>query len=235
MPQWITAPYVVSALFAWSSLLTTTLLVFDPEPFSPGSAVLIALGLLAYTVIALVGILLVRAPWARWLALATTLGALVIAAVVGFDSALAVASAVFSLTAVAGISGPWLTLWLRRRPGTGPEPSAVALPLLAVGAAPIVGFVSWSGLAITAVVVAVLGPLGGWAYARALRWGLWVLRLGYPVAAVIAAAQLGLAGATLLTLHAAVVAVLAWSPEASRAQRPISARLPAPHPRRRTP
>ena len=132
------------------------------------------------------------------------------------------------------LSGPWLALWLRRRPGAGPEPRAVALPLLAVGAAPVVGFASWSGLAITAVVVAVLGPLGGWAYARALRWGLWVLRLGYPVAAVVAATQLSLAGATLLVLYAAVVVLLAWSPEASRAQRPISARLPAPRPRRRT-
>lgn len=234
MLQRITAPYVVSALFAASSLLTTTLLVFDPEPFSPGSAALIALGLLAYTVIALVGILLVLAPWARWLALATTLSALVIAAIVGFDSALAVASAVVSLTAVAGISGPWLTLWLRRGPGTGPEPRAVALPVLAVGAAPVVGFASWSGLAITAVVFAVLGPIGGWAYARALRWGLWVLRLGYPVAAVVAATQVSRPGATLLILYGAVVAVLAWSPEASRAQRPISARLPAPRRRRRT-
>lgn len=235
MPQQTIAPYLVSALFAASSLLTAAVLVFDSEPFSPGSALLITLGLLAYTVIALVGILLVRAPWARWLALATTLGALVIAAVVGFDSALAVASAVLSLTAVAGISGPWLTLWLRRRPGTGPEPRAVALPLLAVGAAPIVGFASWSGLDIAAVVVAVLGPLGGWAYARALRWGLWALRLGYPFAAVVAAIQLDLAGATLLVLQAAVVAFLAWSPEASRAQRPINARLPAPRPRRRAP
>ncbi|MCH8130703.1 MAG: hypothetical protein IIC70_12495, partial [Acidobacteria bacterium] len=89
-------------------------------------------------------------------------------------------------------------------------------------------------LAITAVVFAVLGPVGGWAYARALRWGLWVLRLGYPVAAVVAATQVSLAGATLLILYGAVVAVLAWSPEASRAQRPISARLPAPRRRRRT-
>ena len=235
MPQPITAPNIVSALVAASSLLTTALLVIDPEPFSPGSAVLIALGLVAYTVIALVGILLVRAPWARWLALATTIGALVIAAVVGFDSALAVASAVVSLTAVAGISGPWLTLWLRHRPGTGPEPRAVALPLLAVGAAPVVGFASWSGLAFTALVVAVLGPLGGWAYARTLRWGLWVLRLGYPAAAVVAATKLSLAGATFLILHATLVTVLAWSPEASRAQRPIGARLPAPRPRKRSP
>ncbi len=65
MPQWITAPNIASAFFAASSLLTTTLLAIDPEPFSPGSAVLIALGVLAYTVLALVGILLVRAPWAR--------------------------------------------------------------------------------------------------------------------------------------------------------------------------
>ena len=68
----------------------------------------------------------------------------------------------------------------------------------------------------------------------AFLFGLSQLTRG-KVAAVVAATQLGLAGATLLTLHAAVVAVLAWSPEASRAQRPINARLPAPRPRRRTP
>ncbi|GMQ84494.1 MAG: hypothetical protein BMS9Abin07_0058 [Acidimicrobiia bacterium] len=229
----VAPPYVVCALFAVSSLLTASLLVFDPEPFSPGSALLITLGLLAYTVIALVGILLVHAPWARWLALTTTLGALVIAAIVGFDSPVAIVSTVVALIAIAGISGPWLTLSLRRRQGSGPEPRAVALPLLAIGAAPIVGFASWSGLATAAVVVSVLGPLGGWAYARALRWGLWVLRLGYPVAAVVAATQLHPAGATLLIVHAAAVAVIAWSPQASRAQRPISAELPAPRPRRR--
>ncbi len=75
---------------------------------------------------------------------------------------------------------------------------------------------------------------GGTCASQAVGDG-WATKKWFGIAAVVAATQLNLAGATLLILHATLVAVLAWSPEASRAQRPISARLPAPRPRRRSP
>jgi hypothetical protein len=235
MSRRITAPYLISSLLAASSLLSAAALLLDPDPFAPGAAGLIAIGLLAYTVIAVAGMLLVRAPWARWLGLGATIGAVVVTAITGFDSARALLVIGASLVAVAALAGPWLTVWLRQRPGTGPEPKAVALPLVALGAAPVAGFAAWSGLSAPVLLAAVLGPVAAWGYSRARGWGLWTLRVAYPITAVVAATQVGWAGAILFAGHGLVVAFLAWSPEASRAQRPIGATLPAPRYRRRTP
>lgn len=235
MAHRITTPYLVSGLLAASSLLSSVALLFDPDPFAPGAAGLIAIGLLAYAVIAVAGMLLARAPWARWLGLGATIGAVVVTAITGFDSAWTLLIVGTSLVAVAALAGPWLTLWLRQRPGTGPQPKAVALPLVAIGAAPVAGFAAWSGLSAPVLLAAVLGPVAAWSYSRAWGWGLWTLRVAYPITAVVAATQVGWAGAILFAGHGLVVAILAWSPEASRAQRPIGATLSAPRYRRRTP
>lgn len=235
MAQRLTSPYIISGVLGASSLLSSAVLLLDPEPLAPGAAVLIAVGLVAYTVIAVAGMLLVRAPWARWLGLGATISAIVVTAVTGFDSAWSIAAILVTLAAVAGLSGPWLTVWLRQRPGMGPEPKAVALPLVALGAAPIAGVAAWSGLSPPVIFAAVLGPAAAWGYSSAWTWGLWALRIAYPIAAAAAATQLDWRGAALIVGHGVVVAFLAWSPEASRAQRPIGAALPAPRYRRRTP
>lgn len=231
----LSAPYVISGVLTASSLLSAAVLLADPDPLVTGAAVLITTGIVIYTLIAISGILLVRAPWARWLGLGTTIGALILTAITGFGSAWAYLAALASLGAIAGLSGPWLRVWLRQRPGMGPEQKAVALPIIALGALPVAGLAAWSGLTWLVVAAALLGPLAAWGYARAWRWGLWALRLGYPLVAIGAAAQVGLPGGLLLGAHAAVVAVLAWSAEASRAQLPIGGTLPAPRYRRRTP
>ncbi len=234
MPR-LTPPYLISGVLTGSSLLSSAVLLSDPEPFAPGAAALLGIGIVMYTLVAIAGILLVRAPWARWLGLGTTVGVLVLTAITGFDSAWSIVAIVISLLAVAALSGPWLKVWLRQRPGTGPEPKAVALPLIALGAAPVAGLASWSGLTPLVGAVAVLGPVAAWAYARAWRWGLWALRVAYPLATAAAATQLAWQGALLLVAHGAVVGLLAWSPEATRAQLPIGGTLPAPRYRRRTP
>jgi hypothetical protein len=235
MAQRPTAPYIISSLLAASSLLASLALLFDPDPFASGAAALIAIGLLGYTVIAVAGMLLVKAPWARWLGLGATIGAVVVTAITGFDSPWVLLIIGTSLIAIAALAGPLLTLWLRQRPGAGPEPKAVALPLVALGAAPVAGFAAWSGLSAPVLLAAVLGTVAAWSYSRAWGWGLWALRAAYPITAVVAATQVGWAGAILFAGHGLVVALLAWSPEASRAQRPIAAAFPAPRYRRRTP
>lgn len=229
------APYLVSGLLAASSLVSAAALMLNPEPFSPGSALLIAAGLLLYTLIALAGILLVRAPWARSLGAGTAVAATVLAAVTGFDTVGTTTSMVIALLALGGLAGPWLTVWLRQRPGTGPEPAAIALPLVAVGSVPIAGLAAWQGLTVPVMATALVGIIAGAAYARADRWGLWALRAGYPILTLVAAIGLGTAGALVLTTHGVIVAILAWLPSASRAQRPIGAELPAPRYRRSTP
>ncbi len=232
MAQRFSALYVVSALLATSSLLASAALVYDPDPLVTGAAGLVAIGLLLYTLIAVAGILLARAPWARWLGVGVTIGALVVIAIAGFDSASKIAALAVSLVAVAGLAGPWLSVWLRQKPG--PEPQAVALPLTAVGAPLAVGLAAWSGLTIGALVVAALGPFAAWGYARSFRWGLWFLRIGYPLVAAAAALQLSAPAAILLAGHGIVVALLAWTRQASRAQRPTATPLPEPRHRKRT-
>ena len=232
--QRLNVPYTISGLLAVSSLVGAAALMFDPDPFAVGAAALIAIGLLFYTVIALAGILLVRAPWARWLGLGVAISTLVLMALTGFDSASSIAAVGLALAAVAGLAGPWLRVWLRQRPGTGPEPKAVALPLVAIGAAPVAGLAAWSGLNAAVIFAAALGPVGAWGYARSWRWGLWTLRIAYPLIAAIAATQVAIVGALLLVAHGIGVAVFAWSPEASRAQRPIGGPLPAPRYPKRT-
>ena len=231
MPR-LTPPSVISGVLTGSSLWSAAVLLSDPDPFAIGAAALISIGVLGYTLIAVAGILLVRAPWARWLGLSTTIGVLLITAITGFDSAWAYLAIAVSLAAVAGLSGPWLKVWLRQRPGTGPEPKAVALPLIATGAPLVAGLAAWPGLTALVIAAAMLGPVAAWGYGRAWRWGLWALRIAYPVMAVAAGAQVGWPGGLLLGGHGVVVSVLAWSAEASRAQLPIGTTLPAPRPQR---
>ena len=231
----ISAPYVICGILTGSSLLASAVLLSNPDPFAPGAAALLAIGIVMYTLVAIAGILLVRAPWARWLGLGTTIGALLLIAFTGFETAASIAGVVVSLVAIAALSGPWLKVWLRQRPGTGPEAKAVALPLIALGAAPVAGLAAWSRLTPLVGLVALLGVVAAWGYARAWRWGLWALRIAYPVAAAAAATQLEWQGAVLLVAHGAVVGALAWSPEANRAQLPIGGTLPAPRYRKRTP
>jgi len=102
------APIVVSSLFVVAQLLWSIQLALRPDPFAAGSATLIVAGITVYTVIAVVGILLVRALWARWLALATTIATLTLGSLGRFEDVLPYAAAAVSLLAVvAGISTGW--------------------------------------------------------------------------------------------------------------------------------
>ena len=208
-------------------------LAIDPDPFAPGAALLIAVGVWVYTLVSIAGMLLVRSPWARWLGLGVAVLIALVLAVTGLDSPGTILALVVSLGAVAGLAGPWLTVWLRQRPGTGPEPKAVALPLVAIGAPLVAGIAGWDGPTIAALIAALVGVVGGASYARSDRWGLWLLRLAYPVVAIAAGWQLGVPWGLLLIGHAGAVFGLAWTREASSAQRSIGSTLPAPRYRKR--
>jgi hypothetical protein len=222
----VTAPVIVTGLFGIAEFLWSIQLTAHPDPFSPGSATLVVAGVVAYTAIATVGILLVRAPWARWLALCTAVVTVIVGSLDGKLGALPIAATAFSLLAVGGLAGPWLRIWLRQRPGPGAGPIAVALPLVALAGLPLAGIAgatSAPGLAL-----AFTAPALAWSYARSFRWGLWGLRVVQPALAIVASIAVGGWGAVWLLAYAAVVAVLAWSPDARDAQSPVRAPLPPP-------
>ncbi|MGB9356993.1 MAG: hypothetical protein WCC01_00400 [Acidimicrobiia bacterium] len=232
MERHITAPLFIAGLFAAAELAWVIRLGFSPDPFSPGAATLVIAGVVTYTAIALVGMLLVRAPWARWLAVTVAMTTLIVGALGGISNALAVGAAVLSLLAIGGLAGPWLRIWLRQRPGAGAGAIAVALPLAAIGALPLAGLVSVDAVAPAAMVLAATGPVLAWAYARGFRWGLWGLRVALPILAFTAAfASATWVAAAGFIAFGLVDAFLAWSPGAADALSPVQAPLPPPRTR----
>jgi hypothetical protein len=222
------APILISGVFATAQILWSMHLAIEPDPFATGSAVLIISGIVAYTVVATVGILLVRAPWARWLALSVTIATLIVGTLDGVDTALSIVAATMSLVAVGGLAGPWLRIWLRQRPGAGIGPAAVSLPLVSIAALPLAGLASPAGLTLPAGAIALAGPVFAWAYARAFPWGLWALRFVVPPLAVLAAFAADGWGIGAFAIYGVVVSGLAWSPGARDALSPGRSRLPSP-------
>lgn len=225
-------PYLIAALVALSGMTWATHLALDPYPFAASSAAAIAVGLIIFTLIAVAGILLVRARWVRGLALSVIAVGLGIGVITGFDT-LAFAAAAFSLAALVGLIGPWLDVWLRRLSSPdGPGPRPTILVLGALGIVPLVGFAAPQGLAAAHVVLAAAAAVLAWAYARAWQWGLWGLRLALPVLGIWAGLSSPWPGAVLIALWVTAVLALAWSREAARAIADPTPPLPAPRPRR---
>lgn len=221
-------PLTISALFAVAQLLWSVRLTVSPDPFSPGSSALVVAGIVLYTVIAIVGVVLVRAPWARWLAL-TTAVCTVVVGTLGVDvDALLITAAGLSLVSIGALAGPWLKFWLRQRPGTGAGPIAVALPLAAIAALPLAGVASVQSATPAALILAFAGPFLAWAYVRGLAPGLWGLRLAAPTVALIAAVAAATWASVAFVVYGATVGVLAWSPSARDALSPVQAPLPPP-------
>lgn len=221
-------PLIISALFVAAELLWSIRLTISPEPFSPGSSALIVAGIIIYSVIAVVGMLLVRAPWARWLALSTAICTPIIGAFGGVTRPLAIAATTMSLAAIGGLAGPWLRIWLRQRPGAGVGAAAVSLPLVAVAALPLAGLASVGSPNPVALALAFVGPVLAWAYARGFSIGLWGLRTVAPMLALGAAIATGTWRASAFVIYGASVGVLAWSAGARDALSSVQAPLPPP-------
>jgi hypothetical protein len=226
----VTPPLAISALVAGSGLGWSAALLIDPEPLATSSAAAVAAGLVIYSVISVAGILLVHAPWSRWLGLGVVIAGPLLGIATGFG-AVAVLGLILSAAAVVGLTGPWLNLWLRQRPAAGaPAPEAVALVLLAIGLTPIVGLANEDGLDGSQIALAAGGLLFAWSYARAHTWGLWGLRLAIPGLAVPATLMTPMPGAVLVGAVAAVVTVLAWRRRSAAA---IGSTMALPAPRRK--
>jgi hypothetical protein len=232
MGAMLVAPYLIASLIALAGFGWAVHLAVDPEPFATSSAAAIAVGLIIFTLIAVTGILLVRARWMRGLALTVVAVGFTVGIITGFDTWAFLAGA-FSLAAVIGLVGPWLDVWLRRRPTPdGPAAKTTTLVLGTLALVPVVGFAAPGGLEAAHVVLAVAGVVLAWAYTRAWRWALWGLRLLLPVLVIWAGLSSPRPGALLLALWGAMLVWLAWSREAARAVAGPPPPLPAPRPRR---
>ncbi len=233
---------VIGSLSFVSVVVGTAAFLADPSPVAQSASWLIAVGLLTIATTALSGLLLVRAPWGRWVLAATVVASMVAASTAsttastdasGFPILVWVTYAIGAV-ALVGLFGPWLTLWTRHHTLTeAPGPVVIALLAVAPAAALYVGIAASAGAHWTHWLLFVVAAAGSVLYGRGTPGGLWMLRIGVPIAGIIAITQTDVAGSIMIGVGAGTVAALAWSPAARKTTRVIVPPLPSPSPRRR--
>lgn len=224
-------PLAIGATAFGATGLASVAFVSDSIPIDQSAAVMILVGIMGSSLAALAGLLLVRAPWGRWL-LALGLAASILLASVG-GTALFWVSLTVGSAAVVGLVGPWLTLWVRQQPVAeklGIVP--VALITAGIGAPVVVGLASWDGVHwFHWALVAVTG-VASWTYGRGISFGIWGFKVAVPVAGVFVALNTSQPGSYLLLVAVVATAGAAWSRAARRVTALITPPLPRPTARR---
>jgi hypothetical protein len=215
----------VAALVAVA--INATAFISNSGQIAQSSAVMILVGLMEILLAGLAGLLLVRAPWSRWL-LGTAVVASALLASIG-ESALFWFGIVVTGIAMVGISGPWLTLWVRRQP-VAEQLGAIPVALIAsAGVAPIVvGLAAYQGVVAIHWMLIFLIVVSAWAYGRGLFFGIWGFRLVVPIVGLISAAQTDEPGNTIIAIGALTLSAMAWSPQSGHVTAVITPPLPAP-------
>ena len=221
-------PYLITALVFAAAAAWSMHLAVAPDPFALSSAAALAIGLLVYALIAVAGLLLSRGRWSKNLAIGV-IASTVILAVTLDPGAWYIAGLTLSALAIVGLTGPWLTGWVRRLPAAeGPATKAILLVFGALSLVPALGVASPAGLEFPHGVLGGAGVLLAWGYARAEVWALWGLRVALPFVAIGAVVVSPWGGRLVLIALVAAVVTLAWSREAQRAVQPLLERLPGP-------
>ena len=224
-PRLIAVSLVVGAAL-WSMAVVT----HQGEPFGTDSAVLLAIGLLMFSLISAVGLLLPRGRWARNLATGILVLEVLLAIAISLDG-WAVAALLATAAGIIGVQGRWLDGWLRRLPAAeGPSLEAMMFLLGALALTPAVALASPSGVEIRQGLVAAVGLLVAWGYSKAQLWGLWLARLGLaPLTLVAGWATYRSdqpAGAAFIVMFGLVLTWLAWQPATRLAIDPLLDNLP---------
>jgi hypothetical protein len=220
-------PIAIGASAFTAVVLGAGAFVIDSGPVAWSSAVMILIGLLASALAGLAGLLLVRAPWGRWV-----LGVAVVSAVVGAsvgESALFWVALAIGSVAIVGLSGPWLTLWVRRQPVAEQLGTMPVLLLASATFAPIfVGVAAYEGVGLSHWTL--IGVIAGsaWAYGRGLPFGIWGFRLAAPLLGLVSASQTSTPGNITIAVGALSITAIAWSPKSRQVTAVITPPLPAP-------
>lgn len=228
LPPLRTGPALVAAAVFAAPLSAALQLAVDSGDLSATAATLAATGLAASGLIAVVGLLLARSRWSRRYSGAVVLAAAGLAAVVPWSAASWV-TLLAAAAATAGLAGPTLDGWLRKRPAAlGPSAEAAVLMLVGTAAPFVAGVGAWSAGDPGDVVYGAAVPALAWAFGQRWVWGFWGLRLAPVPLAGFAALGNPLAGALAVVLHGATVVVMAWRKRVRIDVKPLLDTLPGP-------
>jgi hypothetical protein len=199
--------------------------------FSSSSVALIAIGYLASLLVALVGWLLVRAPWGRWSLVAATAGAILLGSML--DTWATVVVYAFGAASLIALTGPWLRLWVRQYPPPdGLNRIALSLTIVSPLSPLVVGLAAYDTAHWSHWLTAITAAAGSWAFGRGLPMAIWSLRVAVPAVSIAAFVTSPMPNRLLLGAGAGLVTVLAWLPEAMQTSTFPNPPLPSPWPRR---
>ena len=185
-------------------------LVVDRTPLETVPAFLVGVGLLAVSVVATVGMIVVGGRWAQRMGLVTVAFTVALAMIRPIDVFWVIALAT-TACALAALLSPALSHTIRKLPSAaGPPPRAIAAPLLLLGAPGLLGMVGNDAEPLPLLVVGLSAPIVALLYSRVVPGGLLAIRIVWPVTALALSPLLGLqAGIAAVALAAAVI-VISW-------------------------
>jgi hypothetical protein len=195
-----------------AALLWVAALAVDPGPYGTAALLLIGIGVLVMAAVSVIGLVLVGGRWARRLALATQAAMLVIAAVRPIDAWWVVALATTAVSTVVLLVGAPSQGVRKLQAASGPPERSVLVILTLLSAPTTFGLASFDPPTATTMVLALSAPLVGFWYSRLLPGGFYLIRYGWPGAALVLALSLRPAAAVVSVIWGLAVAVMAWHP-----------------------
>lgn len=222
------AAFAAGGLLAATGIWTVVLAAASSDR-TDVAVILLSVSLWTHTVVALTGMLVARARWARRLAMAVAAAQGAVALLLPPGGWWGVGLVVSAVTAVS-VGGPWLDGVIRGRPSAaGPPARAVLVPLFLVGVPFALGYGNADGA--LPLVVAGTALLAAFWFIRTLPGALWVVRVVWPGLAVALAWPMGWPVGVVAATAGLVVAVPAWHPSVRNAVHPLvesGSRVPIP-------
>lgn len=201
---------LAAASIQLAALAWTLALLLDAGPLQAAPALLVGLGMLVMSTIALVGMIAVGGRWAHRLAL-VDLGCMAILAAIRPTDAIWFVGVGLITVALVALLSPIVTRSIRKLPSaSGPPPRAVLPPLVLVATPVALGFLGNDSERWALLVVGLSAPVVAWLYSRVIAGGLLAVRLIWPALTLALAPWMSLPAALASIAGAGAVGVLAW-------------------------
>ena len=201
---------MAAAIIQLAALAWTVALLVDASPLETAPALLVGVGILAMSTVAMIGIIAVGGRWAHRLAL-IDIGFMVMLAVIRPIDLMWLIAAGLAAAALLALLSPVVTGSIRKLPSaSGPPPRAITPPLILLAAPAVLGFLGNGSEPWALLIVGLGAPNVAWLYSRVIPGGLIMIRLIWPAVAIALAPWMSLwAGIASISIAVAVLA-LSW-------------------------
>lgn len=201
---------LAAATIQLAALVWTLVLLIDATPLETAPALLVGLGILSMSTVALIGMVAVGGRWAHRLAL-IDIGFMALLAMIRPIDVVWVVGVATTAAALAALLSPVVTSSIRKLPSaSGPPPRAITPPLILLAAPALLGFLGNGSEPWALLIVGLGAPNVAWIYSRVITGGLLAIRLIWPAIAIALAPWMSLSAGIASVSTAVAVLVLSW-------------------------